>query len=136
MPGKTEISQTWTWLVSACGHCQQKARNGRLVPGRAALMLSLAVAASPAAAYASPCGDQIAKLEAAQADLGDVPYARQSIGAQLHRQPTPGAVANAESEARSRLNAALADARKLNSEGKDSECFATLEKAGVPVGVH
>ena len=133
MPGKTEIPQTCTSRHSACGHGRQNASTSGLVPGPGALLLSLAVVACPVAAYASPCGDQIARLEAAQNGLGEAPYARQSIGAQLHHQPTPGAVANAESEARTRLNAALADARKLNSEGKDSECLISLEKAGVPL---
>jgi hypothetical protein len=83
----------------------------------------------PAAAYATPCGEQIARLEAAQSEV--LPYSRQSVGAQLHHQPTPGTVSNAESEAKRQLSAALAIARKLDSEGKDSECIATLDKAGL-----
>jgi hypothetical protein len=83
----------------------------------------------PVAAHATPCGDQIARLEAAQSEV--VPYTRQSVGAQLHHQPTPGTVSNAESEAKRQLSAALAAARKLDSEGKDSECIATLDKAGL-----
>jgi len=75
-------------------------------------------------------------LESAQPDLKIVPYARQSVAAQLHHQPTPGTVANAESEAQKKLVAALAIARKLDSEGKDSECIATLQKAGLLLNVH
>jgi len=133
MPGKTEISQTSCRLVSSPDRRQKlKAEIDRLGPR--ALMFSLAVVAYPAAASAGECGDRIARLEAARTSLGEVPYARQSVGAQLHHQPTPGAVANAESEARERLGAALIVARKLNSGGKEQECLAALEKAGVPLG--
>jgi hypothetical protein len=125
MPGKSKVSRVcdWTRRVSSSG--RHWAVNGAGAP-----IIPLAmVLIGPVAAHATPCGDQIARLEAAQSEV--VPYTRQSVGAQLHHQPTPGTVSNAESEAKRQLSTALATARKLDSEGKDSECIATLDKAGL-----
>jgi hypothetical protein len=45
-------------------------------------------------------------------------------------------VAKAAADAEKKLEAALAVARKLGSEGKDVECVAALEKIALPLGVH
>jgi hypothetical protein len=103
---------------------------------RAALFVPAAVVViCPAVVHAGPCGENIARLEAAQRDSRIVPNMRQSVAAQLHHQPTPGTVANAESKAKKELDEALVVARKLDSEGKESECMATLQKLGVPLSV-
>jgi hypothetical protein len=90
------------------------------------------------AAHAAPCKKQIARVEMAlsrmQADQQIAPTARESRAARLHHQPTPKTVAKAETVAKDKVETALGLARKLDSEGKDSECLATLEKA-LPLGV-
>lgn len=94
---------------------------------RALIFISAAMIC-PGVAHATMCDAQIARaqpvLREAQASI-TLP---QSTGAQLHHQPTRQSVANADSEARLRLTAALAQAEKLNSQGKDAECLAVLEK--------
>jgi len=93
---------------------------------------------SPIAAHAAPCSEQIARVEMvlsqAQANQQIAPTAPESRAARLHRQPTPETVGKAETVAKDKVEAAVALARKLDSEGKDSECIATLEKA-LPLGV-
>jgi hypothetical protein len=81
------------------------------------------------AAHAMTCGERIAKLETelrqAEADRR-VLNARESTSATMHRQPTPETIAKAETQVREHLASRLEAARKLNSEGKESECFAAL----------
>ena len=85
----------------------------------------------------SAAGREIdANCQPPQANRQIGPSAPESAGALLHRQPTPETVARAETEAEEKTDAALALARKLNAEGKDSECLSALEKVAVPLGVH
>jgi hypothetical protein len=92
----------------------------------------------PIAAHAAPCSEQIARVEMAlgqtQANPQVAPTTEESSAARLHRQPTPKTVANAETAARDKVETALVLARKLGSEGRDSECIATLDKA-LPLGM-
>jgi hypothetical protein len=89
-------------------------------------------------AHAAPCSEQIARVEMAlsqtQANRQVAPTAEESNAARLHRQPTPKTVATAETGARDKVETALVLARKLGSEGRDSECIVVLEKA-LPLGV-
>ena len=76
-----------------------------------------------AGAQAGPCSTQIAQLEKQiSAPLGgealaNGPSAPQSLGAQLHHQPTPGAVENAESRADADAAAAFERARRADAAG-------------------
>jgi len=94
----------------------------------------------PVAAQAGRCSAEIARVEMvlrqARTNRQVVPSAPESTAARLHRQPTPQTVAKAEAEAERKADAALALARKLDSEGKNSECIAALEKVALPLGVH
>jgi hypothetical protein len=131
MRGKTQFSGCGSQrsLLSACRRIARSAYHG--VSGFA-VILPVAMANGPLPAHASQCGDAIATLESAERDLNTGPHAPQSIGAQLHHQPTPGSIANAESRARKRKSdGALAAARKLHAQGKEAECIATLLKAGI-----
>ena len=93
----------------------------------------------PVAAPAGPCGDEIARVEQAlgqaQANPQLGPSAPESAGALLHRQPTPQSVERAQTQADEKTNTALAQARKLNAEGRESECISALEPVAVPLGV-
>ena len=115
--------------------------NGPILPLHPLAIVALAIALMcPVAAHAGPCSEEIARVEMAlsqaQANRQIGPSAPESARALLHRQPTPETVARAETEAEEKTDAALALARKLNAEGKDSECLSALEKVAVPLGVH
>jgi len=78
------------------------------------------------------CNDEIARVQtelnqarANQAVVGSYP---ESSAARLHRQPTPRTVQRAETEAERAIETALALARQLESDGKDSECMTAVKK--------
>ena len=66
-------------------------------------------------AHAGPCSDEIAQFEqAVRQSAGDPnagPFARQTIRAQLDRQPTPKSIERAQKRARATFEAALARAK-------------------------
>ena len=84
-------------------------------------------------AHAGPCSLAIAQFEQAvlqsayKADAG--PTARQSIDAQLDRQPTPGSVARAEARAQTTFEALLARARRFDARGDRAGCTRALAAA-------
>ena len=115
-------------------------RAGKQVAGLAMpiVALILAVAVAPVAARATPCGEEIARLEIllsrAQAAEGPLPSAPESDFAKLHRQPTPKTVTQAASEAEKKTEATLERAHKLDAEGKESECMAALKDVSLVLG--
>ena len=103
----------------------------RLTP--TAFVTVAAFALGAASAHAGPCTEEIAKFEdtvsrRAAANPGAGPTARQSVGAQLSRQPTPSSVAQAEQHAQSTFAATLARAKTLDAEG-NAECMQALNEA-------
>jgi len=90
----------------------------------------------PTTQAGTACSAEITRLAAAlskaQANtvIGSAP---ESTAARLHRQPTPQTVAQAETEAQKKVEATLTVARRLDSEGKDAECIATLKKIAFPM---
>jgi hypothetical protein len=91
------------------------------------------------AAQAGPCTKQIAEVEryAQRSTPGPEsgPTAPQSIGAQLHHQPTPGSVQSAESKAYADGMAALERARKADAAGDASACARALDEAKLIYGL-
>jgi len=93
--------------------------------------------ASTAAAQAGPCTKQIAEVEQQVLQLqatpsssgAGQPSAPQTVAAQLHRQPTPGAVENAQSKASADASAALGRARKADTAGDAAACAAAIDEA-------
>ncbi|MGB7033936.1 MAG: hypothetical protein WBD71_00305 [Xanthobacteraceae bacterium] len=89
--------------------------------------------AGSGAAFSGPCTDQIAALEqqikALPAGPKTGPTFSQSLGAQLHQQPTPEDVAHAQKAGRKEADAALKAARKADDAGNASACGAALEEA-------
>ena len=63
------------------------------------------------------------------------PSAPQSVGAQLHHQPTPGSVQSAERTANADGEAALARARKADAEGNAGACAKALTEARALYGI-
>jgi hypothetical protein len=89
--------------------------------------------ANPGAAHSGPCTTQIAQLEreirATTPGPERGPMAPQSVGAQLHHQPTPGAVEHAEQTANKDADAALDRARKADAANDTALCQAALAEA-------
>jgi len=95
--------------------------------------------AGGANAQAGPCTAGIAEIEryiqgtAPGPTTG--PTAPQSVGAQLHHQPTPGSVEGAEGKARADGLAALDRARKADAAGDAAACKSALEEAKLIYGL-
>jgi hypothetical protein len=90
-------------------------------------------------AQAGPCTARIAEIErfvqssATGPDTG--PSGPQSVGAQLHHQPTPGSVEGAEHRARADGLAALDRARKADAAGDAAACAKAIEEAKLIYGL-
>jgi hypothetical protein len=104
---------------------------------------AVALIAGSAASYAGPCATEISQVEqrirVAQAKsgpggVGDA-SAPQSVGAQLHRQPTPGSVQSAERMANADGEAALARARNADAAGDAKACTKALMEAQAIYGI-
>jgi hypothetical protein len=83
------------------------------------------------AAHAGPCTAQIADVEryinrAMAADAE--PFGQQSVGAQLHHQPTPRSVEGAQSKARAAAHAALKRAREADARGDAAGCQKAIDE--------
>ena len=95
------------------------------------------LAAGPA--QAGPCSTQIAALHSQISTLtprtATGPMTMQSVGAQLHRQPTPSAIQQAQTVANSNADAALARAQKADQDGDASGCMEALRQARQLYGV-
>jgi hypothetical protein len=100
--------------------------------GALAAMGGLIFGLAPAA-YAGPCTAQISSLErqiklsASNPEVG--PSGTQTVGAQLHHQPTPTTVEHAEVRANADADAALDRARKADAAGDASGCHSALVEA-------
>ena len=111
---------------------------------RVMTLAAVALIAGSAACNAGPCTTQIAQLErqirsteaASPPGGAGEPSAPQSVGAQLHHQPTPGSVARAEHEAIADGDAAIERARRADAAGDAAACAKALTEAkdiyGVP----
>jgi len=90
----------------------------------------------PGAASTTSCGREIEKYEQImrQARADGRSSNPESTAARLHRQPTPGSVAQAEQTAREDIEAVLVSARKLDAAGKQDECNALVNKIALRLG--
>jgi hypothetical protein len=96
-----------------------------------ALTVAIALGQSLASAAAGPCTQDIAQIEqAARAANGpdSGPTAPQSTNAQLHRQPTPGSIRQAEDQTSAAFSAALASAKEFDAQGKRAECQSKVDE--------
>jgi hypothetical protein len=94
---------------------------------------SVALIAGGGAAYGGPCTAQIAQLKRQIASTvpgpESGPTAPQSVGAQLHHQPTPGTVQHAEHVANADADAAVAQAQVADANGNAAACKKSLDEA-------
>jgi hypothetical protein len=98
----------------------------------AILSVSL-VCLSIAAAHAGPCTSDIVQFEqAVRASAGNPnagPLARQTIGAQIDREPTPASIKRAEQRAQASFEAVLGRAKRLDARGNRAGCMRALAEA-------
>jgi hypothetical protein len=91
------------------------------------------------AAHAGACGDEIAGLQkvadATQSRRFVGPTENQSVGAQLHHQPTPESIAVAENMASGRVDAVLKRAKTLDEAGKEADCMNAVGEAKLLLGL-
>ena len=87
-------------------------------------------------AQAGPCSADIAKIEKAlnapNSPFG--PTARQTVGAQLGRQPTPASMARAEKKADTNYQTVLTRAQALDNQNNPA-CKKTVKKLKALVGM-
>src|SRR5215475_10785510 len=78
---------------------------------------------------AGPCTSEILNIEKAVNEPNSpyAPTARQSVGAQLGRQPTPSSVARAEEKADSNYSVALDRARALDNQN-NPDCAQAVKQ--------
>jgi hypothetical protein len=105
-----------------------------------------ALAVSMSAGYAGPCSREIDRVQArVDAKLEAIaragPAAPESSGALLHRQPTPGSIAAAESRlgemssaAVAAVKAAMTRAREADRAGDQSACEQALADVQRAIG--
>jgi hypothetical protein len=85
------------------------------------------------AAHSGPCTSQIEQLERQIGHVSSIaksgPTAPQSIEGQLHHQPTPETVRNAERKANADAAAALQRARQADTDDNPAACAKALDEA-------
>jgi hypothetical protein len=99
----------------------------------AVALFMAALGLSVAPAQAGPCTEQIAQFELAVRQSAGYPDAgpmdRQSIDAQIDRQPTPASIKRAEQRAQANFVATLARAKRLDARGNRAGCTRALAEA-------
>ncbi len=108
-------------------------RGGATTRGLFFCTMSAALLAGTGVAFSGPCTAEIAALEQQIKTLPPGPKTgptfSQTLGAQLHRQPTPEDVEHAQQVGRKEADAALQAAKEADAAGNASACSAALEKA-------
>src|SRR5262249_1342329 len=126
------LSSYWIGSTArpSCRRYRSTHMNGKAI---AALVVVATVGLGVASAQAGPCSSEIAQFEqAVRQSAGNPnagPFARQSIGAQLHRQPTPRSIKPAEEQAQAAFDATLARAKELDAQGDRAGCTKALTDA-------
>ena len=96
----------------------------------AAAFFISALGLSIGSAHAGPCSAEIAQFElAVRQSAGNPnagPMARQSIAAQIDRQPTPSSIKQAKDRAQAKFAATLARAKRLDARGNRAGCARAL----------
>ena len=123
-----------------CNSSRQMRGPGRLRTGSVVSLAASAVLLAGAdAARSGPCAEDIVLLERQIAATGPGPQSRptadQTVGAQLHHQPTPGSVQQAEHVANKDADEALARAKQADAAGNAADCSAALKRARELYGI-
>jgi hypothetical protein len=99
----------------------------------ATLIVSAVLGFLSTTAYAGRCTAQIAQFETAIRQASGNPMAgltaRQSVAAQLDRQPTPESLKQANDRLKSRFDATMVRAKRFDAQGDRSGCTRALNAA-------
>jgi hypothetical protein len=103
---------------------------------RSRLIALAFLALSGAAASAGPCTSEIDKIEKAVSAPNSMygPTARQTVGAQDSREPTPGSIARAEKKADTHYQDVLNEAKALDA-ANNAKCQEVVKKVKDLVGM-
>jgi hypothetical protein len=111
----------------------QKTFSQRLQPMAVVIFVAVAFWLNSAIAETGPCTADISQFETAVHQSADDPFAgltaRQSVNAQLHRQPTPESLHQADQRLKARFSSAIARAKRYNAQGNRSGCTLALNAA-------
>lgn len=130
--------------MSTPGNWVGKFLKSGVIAIRSGVQITIAIVlASATTCRAGPCTAQIAQVEQqiaqAQANRPESgagqPSAPQTLGAQLHHQPSAGSVENAENKATTGSAAALDRARKADAAGDAAACHKALSDAKQIYGI-
>jgi hypothetical protein len=127
------MNTTRHWIGAAFSMPNSKSI-GRFAPfGFLIATTAAALLCGSGAAHSGPCTSQIEELERqigrASSSAKSGPTAPQSIEAQLHHQPTPETVRNAERKANADAAAALQRARQADINDHPAACAKALDEA-------
>jgi|SRR5271156_2704455 len=116
------------------GSISRREPNGKSTQGGFLVIATcVALITGGATAHGGPCTAQIAQLKQQIASSvpgpESGPTGPQSVGAQLHHQPTPNTVHHAERVANADADAALALAQKADADGDAAGCKKALGEA-------
>jgi hypothetical protein len=91
---------------------------------------------SMAWAQAGPCTSEISKIEQAVNEPNSMyaPTARQTVGAQLNRQPTPESIARAEQKADAHYDQVLSKAKSLDA-ANNPDCENAVKELKLLIGM-
>jgi hypothetical protein len=105
----------------------------------AALAAAVSILSIQTPAHAGACSEEIAKLhtiaDESQAHRFVGPTEGQTVGAQLHHQPTPESIAAAETNAVNKVGAVLKRAESFDAAGKETDCMASVGEARLLLGL-
>jgi hypothetical protein len=116
-------------MALAPAFCEPTAHGLERDMNRLAVFACIILAFGVATSRAGPCTSDILNIEKAVNEPNSpyAPSARQSVGAQLGRQPTPSSMARAEEKADSSYTAALDRARALDNQN-NPDCAQAVKQ--------
>jgi hypothetical protein len=117
------------WKRIGDSESQSKGTPRMIGRGIVFIVATAALGLGISSANAGPCSGELARFEQRVRQSGKTPTARQTVGAQLHRQPTPASVKQAERRAQSTFKATLARAKRLDAQGNRAGCKRALADA-------
>ena len=132
------LTAVMTWTRGRCLRRPAAAKESARRCERARLVLttSALLVLGAGCAQAGPCSADIAKIEKAlnapNSPFG--PTARQTVGAQLGRQPTPASMARAEQKADTNYQTVLTRAQTLDNQNNPA-CKKAVKKLKALVGM-
>jgi hypothetical protein len=132
------LTAVMAWTRGRCRRDPAAANGGarRHELARLVLMTSALLGLGVGCARAGPCSADIAKIEKVINEPNSPfgPTGRQTVGAQMGRQPTPSSMARAEKKADTNYQAVLTQAQTLDNQNNPA-CKKAVKKLKALVGM-